>query len=188
MASTADFRNGLVIEFNNDLYTIVQFQHVKPGKGPAFVRTKLKNIMTGRVIDNTFSSGVKINVARVERRPYQYLYKDDLGYYFMHLETFEQIHVEEHVIDYPEFLMENQNVEVVVHADTENVLSVELPQFVVMEVVYSEPGLRGDTATNTYKQAKLENGSTIMVPLFVNTGDKIKFDIRERTYVERAKG
>jgi elongation factor P len=188
MANTADFRNGLVIEFNNDLYTIVQFQHVKPGKGPAFVRTKLKNIMTGRVIDNTFSSGVKINVARVERRPYQYLYQDDIGYYFMHRETFEQIHVEKHVIEYPEFLMENQNVEVVVHADTENVLSVELPQFVVMEVVYSEPGLRGDTATNTYKQAKLENGSTIMVPLFVNTGDKIKIDIRERIYVERAKG
>ncbi len=188
MASTADFRNGLVIEFNNDLYTIVQFQHVKPGKGPAFVRTKLKNIKTGRVIDNTFSSGVKVNVARVERRPYQYLYKDDMGYYFMHLETFDQIHIEEHVIDYPEFLMENQNVEVVVHADTENVLSVELPQFVVMEVVYSEPGLRGDTATNTLKRAKLENGATIMVPLFVDTGDKIKIDIRERAYIERAKG
>jgi elongation factor P len=188
MASTADFRNGLVIEFNNDLYTIVQFQHVKPGKGPAFVRTKLKNIKTGRVIDNTFSSGVKVNVARVERRPCQYLYKDDIGYYFMHLETYDQIHVEEHMIDYPEFLMENQNVEVVVHVDTENILSVELPQFIVMEVVYSEPGLRGDTATNTLKQAKLQNGSTIMVPLFVNTGDKIKIDIRERTYIERSKG
>ncbi len=94
MASTADFRNGLVIEYNNDLYSIVQFQHVKPGKGPAFVRTKLKNLKTGRVIDNTFSSGVKVNVARVERRPYQYLYKDDIGFYFMHLDTFEQIHVE----------------------------------------------------------------------------------------------
>ena len=187
MASTADFRNGLVIEFNNDLFTIVQFQHVKPGKGPAFVRTKLKNIKTGRVIDNTFNSGVKVNVARVERRPYQYLYKDEVGYYFMHLETYEQIHVEEHVIDYPEFLQENENVEVVVHADTENVLSVELPQFVVMEVVYSEPGLRGDTATNTLKQAKMQNGSTIMVPLFVNTGDKIRIDIANRAYVERVK-
>ena len=187
MASTADFRNGMVIEFNNDLYTIVQFQHVKPGKGPAFVRTKLKNIKTGRVIDNTFNSGVKVNVARVERRPYQYLYKDDVGYYFMHLETFEQIHVEEHVIDYPEFLLENQNVEVVVHADTENVLSVELMQFVVMEVIYSEPGLRGDTATNTLKQAKMQNGSTIMVPLFVNTGDNIRIDVANRAYVERVK-
>ena len=188
MASTADFRNGLVIEFNNDLYTIVQFQHVKPGKGPAFVRTKLRNIKTGRVIDNTFSSGTKVNVARVERRPYQYLYKDDIGYYFMHLETYEQIHVEEFVIDNPEFLMDGLNVEVVVHADTENVLSVELPQFVVMKVVYSEKGLRGDTATNAYKQAKIENESTIMVPLFINTGDKIKIDTRNREYVERVKG
>lgn len=187
MATTADFRNGLVIEYNNDLYTIVQFQHVKPGKGPAFVRTKLKNIKSGRVIDNTFNSGVKVNVARVERRPYQYLYKDDVGFYFMHLETYEQIHVEEHVIDYPEFILEGQTVEVVVHADTENVLSVELPQFVVMEVTYSEPGLRGDTATNTLKQAKVQNGSTIMVPLFVNTGDKIRIDVASRSYVERVK-
>lgn len=188
MASTADFRNGLVIEFNNDLYVIVQFQHVKPGKGPAFVRTKLKNIKTGRVIDNTFSSGTKVNVARVERRPYQYLYKDDIGYYFMHLETFEQIHVEAYLIENPEFLMEGQNVEVVVHADTENVLSVDLPQFVIMEVVYSEPGLRGDTATNTYKQAKMQNGSTVMVPLFVNIGDKIRIDTRSKSYVDRVKG
>ena len=177
----------MVIEFNNDLYTIVQFQHVKPGKGPAFVRTKLRSIKTGRVLDNTFSSGTKVNVARVERRPYQYLYKDDIGYYFMHRENYEQIHVEEFVIDNPEFLMEGQNVEVVVHADTENVLSVELPQFVIMEIVYSEKGLKGDTATNAYKQAKLENGSNIMVPLFVNTGDKIRIDTREKIYVERVK-
>jgi elongation factor P len=188
MASTADFRNGMVIEFNNDLYVIVQFQHVKPGKGPAFVRTKLKSIKTGKVIDNTFNSGVKVNVARVERRPYQYLYKDDMGYNFMHLETFDQIHVEEHLIDYPEFLLENQNVEVVVHADTENVLSVELPQFVIMEVVYSEPGLRGDTATNTLKQAKMQNGTKVMVPLFVNTGDKIRVEVITKSYIERVKG
>jgi elongation factor P len=187
MASTADFRNGLVIEFNNDLYTIVSFQHVKPGKGPAFVRTKLRSIKTGRVLDNTFSSGTKVNVARVERRPYQYLYKDDIGYYFMHLETYEQIHVEEHLIDNPEFLMEGQNVEMVVHADTESVLSVELPQFIAMEVVYTEKGLKGDTATNAYKQAKLENGSTIMVPLFINSGDKIKIDTRQKSYMERVK-
>ena len=187
MASTADFRNGMVIEFNNDLFVIVQFQHVKPGKGPAFVRTKLKSIKTGRVIDNTFSSGTKVTVARVERRPYQYLYKDEMGYYFMHLETYEQLHVEEHVIDYPEFLMDGMNVEIVVHADTETVLSVELPQFVVMKVVYSEPGLRGDTATNTYKQAKVENGTNIMVPLFINTGDKIRIDVANRSYSERVK-
>ncbi|HEX2970615.1 MAG TPA: elongation factor P [Bacteroidales bacterium] len=187
MASTADFRNGLVIEFNNDLYSIVQFQHVKPGKGPAFVRTKLKNLKTGRVIDNTFSSGVKVNLARVERRPYQYLYKDDMGFYFMHLETFEQIHVNEELIDNPEFLIEGVNVEIVVHADTETILTVDLPQFVVLEVVYSEPGLKGDTATNTLKQAKVENGAIIMVPLFVNVGDKIKIDTRDKSYVERVK-
>ena len=187
MASTADFRNGLVIEFNDELYSIVQFQHVKPGKGPAFVRTKLKNIRTGRVIDNTFSSGTKVNLARVERRPYQYLYKDDMGFYFMHTETYEQIHVNEEVIDNPEFLKEGQNVEVVVHADTESILSVELPQFVIMEVTYSEPGLRGDTATNTLKPAKIETGSTVMVPLFINAGDKIKIDTKSRTYIERAK-
>ena len=187
MASTTDFKNGMVIEYNNDLYTIVQFQHVKPGKGPAFVRTKLKSIKTGRVIDNTFSSGTKITLARVERRPYQYLYKDDMGYYFMHLETYEQIHVQEELIDNFQFLLEGMGVEIVVHADTETVLSVDVPQFVVMEVVYSEPGLRGDTATNTLKRAKVENGETIMVPLFVNTGDKIKIDTHEKTYVERVK-
>ena len=187
MASTADFRNGLVIEFNNDLFTIVQFQHVKPGKGPAFVRTKLKSLKTGRVIDNTFSSGSKVTLARVERRPYQYLYKDDMGYYFMHLETFEQIHAPETLIDNHEFLLEGQNVEIVVHADTETILSVDIPQYVVMEVIYSEPGLRGDTATNTLKRAKVQNGETIMVPLFVNTGDKIKIDTRDKTYVERVK-
>ena len=188
MASTSDFKNGLVIEFNNDLYTIVQFQHVKPGKGPAFVRTKLKSLKSGRVIDNTFSSGTKVNLARVERRPYQYLYKDDMGFYFMHLETFEQIHVPDSLIENHEFLLEGLSVEVVVHADTESILSVDIPQFVVMEVTYSEPGLRGDTATNTLKQVKVQNGATIMVPLFVNTGDKIKIDTRDKTYVERVKG
>ena len=187
MATTQDFRNGLVIEYNNDLYTIVQFQHVKPGKGPAFVRTKLKNIKTGRVIDNTFSSGVKVNIARVERRPYQYLYKDDMGYYFMHLETFEQISVPELMIENWELIKEGQAVEIVVHADTENILSVDLPPFVVMEITYSEPGVRGDTATNTLKPAKIETGATIMVPLFVNTGDKIKVDTRDKSYVERVK-
>jgi len=187
MASTADFRNGLVIEFNNDLCTIVQFQHVKPGKGPAFVRTKLKSLKTGRVLENTFSSGTKVNLARVERRPYQYLYKDDMGFYFMHLETFEQVHVNEDLIENHQFLLEGMGVEIVVHADTETILNVDIPQFVVMEVVYSEPGLRGDTATNTLKQARVQNGETIMVPLFVNTGDKIKIDTHDKTYVERVK-
>jgi elongation factor P len=187
MATTADFRNGLVIEFNNDLYAIVQFQHVKPGKGPAFVRTKLRNLKTGRVIDNTFSSGTKVNTARVERRPYQYLYRDDMGYYFMHNETFDQIHVPEEMIESHDFLKEGQNVEVVVHADTETILTVDLPQFVVMEVTYTEQGLKGDTATNALKQAKIETGATVMVPLFIKVGDRIKIDTYNRTYIERAK-
>lgn len=188
MATTADFRNGLVIEYNNDLYTIVQFQHVKPGKGPAFVRTKLKNITTGKVLDNTFNSGVKVNVARVERRPYQFLYKEDTNYHLMHLETFEQISVPESMLDNYDLLKEGQTVEVVVHAETENVLLVDLPVNVVMEVTYTEPGLRGDTATNTLKPATIETGSTIMVPLFVNEGDKIRIDTRDRSYIERVKG
>ena len=188
MATTADFRNGMVIEYNNDLYTIVQFQHVKPGKGPAFVRTRLKNVTTGKVLENTFNSGVKVNVARVERRPHQYLYKDDMGYHLMHVETFEQITVPESLLDNSDLLKEGDVVEVVVHADTENVLLVDLPVNVVMEVTYSEPGLRGDTATNTLKPATIETGSTIMVPLFVNTGDKIRIDTRDRSYIERVKG
>jgi elongation factor P len=187
MATTADFRNGLVIEYSNDLYTIVQFQHVKPGKGPAFVRTKLKSITSGKVVDNTFSSGVKVNVARVERRPYQFLYKDDMGFVMMHTETFEQITVNESMIENNEFLKEGEGVEVVVHADTENILSVELPQFVVMEITYTEPGLRGDTATNTLKPATIETGSTVMVPLFIEAGEKVKIDTRDRSYVERVK-
>jgi elongation factor P len=188
MATTADFRNGMVIEYNNDLYTIVQFQHVKPGKGPAFVRTRLKNVTSGKVLENTFNSGVKVNVARVERRPHQYLYNDDMGYHLMHVETFEQITVPESMIENNDLLKEGAIVEVVVHADTENVLLVDLPVNVVMEVTYSEPGLRGDTATNTLKRATIETGSTIMVPLFVNTGDKIRIDTRDRSYIERVKG
>lgn len=177
----------MVIEFNNGLYSIVQFQHVKPGKGPAFVRTKLKSLTNGRVIENTFTSGVKVTAARVERRPYQYLYKDDMGYVFMHNETYEQITITEDMIDDPEFLKEGDTCEVVVHAETENILNVDLQQFIVMEVTYTEPGLKGDTATNTFKQATVESGATIMVPLFVETGEKIKIDTRDKSYVERVK-
>ncbi|MCF8222513.1 MAG: elongation factor P [Bacteroidales bacterium] len=187
MASTSDFRNGMVIEYNNDLYAIVQFQHVKPGKGPAFVRTKLKSVTTGKVIDNTFPSGTKVTEARVERRPYQYLYKDDMGFVFMHTQTYEQITVNESLIENFELMKEGQEVEVVVHADDENIISVELPQFVVMEITYTEPGVKGDTATNTLKPATIETGSTVMVPLFINTGEKIKVDTRDKSYVERVK-
>ena len=188
MATTADFRNGLCLEYNNDLYTIVQFQHVKPGKGPAFVRTKLKSLTSGKVIENTFSAGVKITVARVERRPYQYLYQDDTGYHFMHLETYEQISLEPAMIEGSEFLKEGIEVEIVYHADTETPLSCDLPPFVVMEVTYAEPGVRGDTSSSTaLKPATLETGITINVPIFINQGEKIKVDTRTKEYVERVK-
>jgi len=188
MASTADFRNGLCLEINNELFTIVQFQHVKPGKGPAFVRTKLKNVKTGKVIDNTFSAGHKVTIARIERRPYQFLYKDDLGFHFMHTETYEQIALEENLITNADLIKDGQEVEVVVHADTETPIACTLPPFVVLEVTYSEPGVKGDTSSSTaMKPAKLETGATINVPIFINEGDKIKVDTRDRSYSERVK-
>jgi elongation factor P len=188
MATTADFRNGMCIEYNGQLYFIVQFQHVKPGKGPAFVRTKLKNVSTGKVIENTFSSGVKINEQRVEHRPHQYLYTDESGLIFMNLETFEQVSVNEELVENADLLKEGQEVDVVYHVDTESPLFVTLPPFIVFEVTYTEPGVRGDTSsTNSLKQATVETGATIMVPLFVNQGDKIKVDTRDRSYSERVK-
>ena len=187
MATTADIRNGLCIDFNNDLYYIVEFQHVKPGKGGAFIRTKLKNIKTGKVIPNTFQSGAKIEIQRVERRPYQFLYKDDTGYNFMHSETFEQVNILEELINAPQFLKEGQGVEIVFHADTETPLYCELPAFVELKITYTEPGLKGDTATNAQKQATLETGATVNVPLFINDGEKIKVDTRTNTYAERVK-
>ncbi|MEN9445420.1 MAG: hypothetical protein RIS47_2311 [Bacteroidota bacterium] len=188
MASTSDFKNGMCIEFNNDLFMIVSFMHVKPGKGPAFVRTKLKSVTTGKVLDNTFNSGVKVNTARIERRPHQFLYKAEEGYYFMHNETFEQVVIEETKIDNFDLFKEGQLVEIVYHADTETPLYVELPPFVIMEVTYTEPGLRGDTASSTaLKAATVETGATVKVPLFVEIGDRIKVDTAEKKYVERVK-
>ncbi|MDP2423864.1 MAG: elongation factor P [Bacteroidales bacterium] len=187
MATTADFRNGLCIEMNGELFMIVDFQHVKPGKGGAFVRTKLKNLKTGRVIPNTFNAGVKIDVARVERRQYQYLYKDDSGYHFMNTETFDQIYISEDIINAPALLKEGQEVGITIHADTETPLIAELPPFVELVVVYAEPGVKGDTATNTLRPATLETGATINVPLFIVEGEKIKVDTRTGGYSERVK-
>ena len=188
MATTADFRNGMCIEFNGQLYSIAQFQHVKPGKGPAFVRTKLKNVTTGRVLENTFTAGVKITEARVEHRPHQFLYKDDMGYNFMNSETFEQITLDESKIDSPELMREGQEVDLVYHADTDTPLLINLPQNIIFEVTYTEPGVRGDTSSsNSLKPATIDTGATIMVPLFINAGEKIKVDTRDKSYVERAK-
>jgi elongation factor P len=187
MANTSDFRNGLCIEIFDDLYTIVEFQHVKPGKGPAFVRTKLKNLKTGKVIQHTFDAGVKIDIARVERRPYQFLYKEDTIYHFMHSQTFEQVPIQEDLINAPSLLKEGQEVEIVFHADTETPLYCELPSYVELTITYTEPGVRGNTATNTLKDATVETGATVKVPLFINTGDTIRVDTRTGEYGERVK-
>ena len=187
MASTSDFRNGLCIEHNNDIFTIVEFQHVKPGKGAAFVRTKLKSLSTGRVLENTFTAGHKVVTARIERRKYQFLYKDDMGYNFMHTETYEQIALDEKLVSNPGLLKEGANVEMMYHAEKELVLSCELPASVVMTVTYTEPGVKGDTATNTFKPATIDTGATINVPLFVNEGDKIKINTSDNSYIERVK-
>lgn len=188
MADTSDIKNGLCINYNNDLYTVVQFQHVKPGKGPAFVRTKLKSVTTGKVIDNTFSSGHKIDPVRIERRPYQYLYKDDMGYHFMHQETFEQIALQDDLLESSDLMKEGQNVEILFHAEQEMPLSCDLPPFVELQITYTEPGIRGDTSsTSSLKPATLETGAVINVPLFIENEEIIKIDTRTRAYSERVK-
>jgi len=187
MASTSDFKNGLVMKFNGGLYSIVEFQHVKPGKGPAFVRTKLKNVKTGKVIPNTFTAGVKIDVQRVERRQYQYLYNDGDSYHFMNNETYEQTFIDGDIINAPDLMKEGQNVEIVFHAETETALYCELPPFVDLEITYTEPGEKGNTATNTFKDATVETGATVKVPLFINNNEFIKVDTRTHQYSERVK-
>lgn len=188
MATTADFRNGLCIVFKDDLYTIVQFQHVKPGKGPAFVRTKMRNVKTGRMLENTFTAGLKIDTARIERRPYQFLYKEGEDFVMMHSETYEQLHIAPELINAPQFLKEGDAVEMVVHADTETPLYVELMANVVLEVIYTEPGLKGDTASSTaLKAAEVEGGARVMVPLFIEMGEKIRINTVDGSYVERVR-
>jgi elongation factor P len=187
MATTADFRNGLCIDFNNDLWSIVEFQHVKPGKGGAFVRTRLKNLRDGRVLENTFIAGVKINVVRIERRPHQYLYNDGDNFYFMSSDNFEQVFVEKKLIEAHDLLKEGQTVDLIFHSESETVLQCEMPTNVTLEVTYTEPGEKGNTATNTLKEATVETGAIVRVPLFINAGDKIKVDTRTYRYAERAK-
>ncbi len=187
MASTADFKNGLCLEYNNGLYMITEFQHVKPGKGPAFVRTKLKNIRTGKVLDNTFTAGHKIVTARVEKRPHQFLFKDDIGYHFMDNSTYEQISIQETMINAPHLMKDGQEVDILFHAETEMPLTCELPAYVELEITYTEPGIKGDTATNATKSATLETGAEIQVPLFINQNDRIKVDTRTNSYGERVK-
>jgi elongation factor P len=187
MASTADIRNGMMIRFNNDIYSITEFLHVKPGKGAAFVRTKLKSVTTGRVLENTFPSGAKLEEVRVERHRYLFSYADGDDYVFQDMDTWEEARIAGHKIEGVEFLAEGMECEVMINTDEELVLTVDIPQHVILEVIYSEPGIKGDTATNAMKPATVANGVEIRVPLFVNTGDKIKIDTRTREYIERAK-
>ena len=187
MATTADFKNGMCLDIDGQYYYITDFLHVKPGKGPAFVRTKLKNVTTGRVLDKTFNAGVKVDEVRIERRPYQFLYQDDMGYNFMNNETFEQVSIAKDNITGVDFLKEGDMADVIVHSESETILFAELPAHVVLTVTYTEPGIKGDTATNATKPATVETGATVRVPLFINEGEKIRVDTRDGSYVERAK-
>jgi elongation factor P len=187
MATTADFKNGLCLEYNNDLYRITDFQHVKPGKGAAFVRTKLKSLSTGRTIENTFSAGEKVETARIEKHVYQFLYKDDVGFNFMDNATFEQVLLDEKLITGQEFMKEGQLVDIYFHAETEKPVMVELPPFVDLLITYSEPGVKGDTANNPMKKATLETGAVINVPMFIEQDELIRVDTRTGTYSERVR-
>ncbi|MDA9807869.1 elongation factor P [Flavobacteriales bacterium] len=187
MATTADFRNGLCFNHNGDPWKIESFLHVKPGKGPAFVRTKIRNLTTGRLLDNTFTSGVKIDVIRVENRKYQFLYAEGNDYHLMNNDDYEQIMMQKDFIDNVQFLKEGATVEVLFHADEGMPLSAQVPFHVVLEITFTEPGVKGNTATNATKPATTESGATINVPLFINEGDNIKIDTEKGAYLERIK-
>jgi len=184
MATTADFKNGLFLEYNGKPCQIVWFQHVKPGKGPAFVKSKLRNLENGRILENTFTAGAKIDVITVERRPYQFLYKDEDGYNFMHEETYEQIHLGADLVDNADLMKEGQHVEMMFHVgqDEERCLTCELPTYVELTVTYTEPAVKGDTSTNALKEATLETGAMIMVPLFIHNDEMISVNTTDRSY------
>jgi len=186
MATTSEFRNGLVMKIDGELWSIVEFQHVKPGKGGAFVRTRIKNVKTGRVLEKTFRSGDKVDDVRLEKRPYQFLYRDGNDFHFMNSATFEQITVPDEIIgSTADFLKDNLDVEILFHG--EEPLGIDLPIFVNLRIVKSDPGIRGDTATGATKPATLESGATIQVPLFIEEGETVRVDTRTGGYVERVK-
>ena len=187
MANTSDIRNGLCIRYNHDIFKIIEFLHVKPGKGPAFVRTILKSVTTGKVIDNTFSAGHKIDDVRVETHKFQYLYPEGDQFHFMNVEDYNQITISKAAIDNPGLLKEGELVTVIINPEDEMPLSVDMPASVILEVTSTEPGVKGNTATNAAKPAIVETGASIMVPLFINEGDKIKVETAKGTYKERVK-
>ena len=187
MATTSDIKKGLCIKYNHDIYKIIEFLHVKPGKGPAFVRTKLKSVTTGKVIDNTFSAGHKIEDVRVETHKFQYLYNEGETYHFMNTEDYNQISLEKSSLDAPDLMKEGEVVTVLINTEDQLPLSVEMPSHVILEVTHTEPGVKGNTATNATKPATVETGAKVNVPLFINECDKIKIETDKGTYTERMK-
>jgi elongation factor P len=186
MATTNDLKNGMVLNLDGQLWSVVEFQHVKPGKGPAFVRTKLKNVESGKVVDKTFNAGTKVDTATVDRRTMQYLYNDGSHYVFMDTGTYEQLEISPEIVgDATNFLLENQ--EAIVATNEGRVLFVELPASVELEITFTEPGVAGDSATGRTKPATLETGHQIQVPLFVSQGEKVKVDTRDSSYLGRVK-
>ncbi|MBX3087280.1 MAG: elongation factor P [Cryobacterium sp.] len=184
MASTADIRNGVVLNMDGGLWSVVEFQHVKPGKGGAFVRTKVKNVRTGRTIERTFNAGAKVEIETVDRADFQYLYKDADGFVFMNTDTYDQLTLTpEQVGDAANFMLENQNVLIALHNG--EALYVELPASVVLEITHTEPGLQGDRSTGGTKPATVETGYQIQVPLFLEQGTKVKVDTRTGDYLGR---
>tara|TARA_B110000037_G_C16858367_1_gene398917 strand:- start:41 stop:607 length:567 start_codon:yes stop_codon:yes gene_type:complete len=187
MANTSDIKNGVCIKHSGKLFQIIEFQHVKPGKGPAFVRTKMRQIESGKVLDHTFSAGHKIEIVRIENRDYQYLYKDSDVYIFMNSKTYDQVNIPLAMVEKSQFLQEGMMVNILFHAEEELPLVIDLPMHVISEITYTEPGVKGDTATNSMKPATIATGAEIRVPLFINTGEVIKVDTRTGVYVERVK-
>jgi len=187
MATTSDIRNGLCIKHNNDIFKVVEFLHVKPGKGPAFVRTKLKSLSSGKVLDNTFPAGRKIEDIRVETRKYQFLYPEGDTFHFMNTDDYNQITLEKETLDSPELLKEGEIVTVIFNTEDDMPLSVDMPASVILEITHTEPGVKGNTATNATKPATVETGASVNVPLFINEGDKIKVDTAKGAYLERVK-
>jgi len=187
MATTADIRNGLCINYSHDIFKVIEFLHVKPGKGPAFVRTKLKSLTTGKVIDNTFSAGHKIDEVRVETRIYQFLYEDDNGFHFMKNDDYTQLYLDKKLVDNAKFMKAGDDIIIVVKAEDETPLSVELPASVVFEIIDADPAVKGNTATNATKNATIETGAIIQVPLFIEPGEKVKISTADGSYVERVK-
>ena len=187
MATTNDLKNGMVLNIDGQLWAVVEFQHVKPGKGPAFVRTKLKNVESNKTVDKTFNAGTKVETATVDRRTMQYLYNDGSSYVFMDVTDYEQIEISPEIVgNAANFLLENQ--EAIVATNDGRVLYIELPASVELLVDYTEPGLQGDRSTGGTKPAKLETGHEIQVPLFINQGERVKVDTRDSGYLGRVKG